>query len=73
VVDPEIFYCEDTRPASAAKRICGACGVRESCLEYAIEANEEYGVWGGTSPRERTAIRMSRLREQNAKQSVPGA
>jgi hypothetical protein len=39
-----------------AKRICGDCQVRAECLEYALERDEEYGVWGGLNRTERVAL-----------------
>lgn len=47
--------------AGRAKAICAACLVSDECREYAIEGHE-VGIWGGTSDRERTAIRMARQR-----------
>ncbi len=34
-----------------AKKVCGACPVRQQCLEFAITTNQEYGVWGATARR----------------------
>lgn len=42
---------------SQAKAICYTCTVKEQCLRYAIENDEEYGIWGGKTRRERTAIK----------------
>lgn len=36
-----------------AKRICGPCPVRAQCLECALSIGETYGIWGGTTERER--------------------
>lgn len=44
----------------AAKRICAACPVIGACLRYALTEPETYGVWGGTTPLERRAIRRRR-------------
>lgn len=45
-----------------AKAICAVCPVEANCLQYAIAAKETYGVWGGTTLRERRQIRR-RARE----------
>jgi WhiB family redox-sensing transcriptional regulator len=32
-----------------AQAICNECSVRQECLDYAIEAEEIFGIWGGLS------------------------
>lgn len=54
--DPELFFPSEGKSAKAPKRICGACAVRAVCLQYALDRNEEFGVWGGLSARERRAL-----------------
>ena len=39
--------------ANRAKAICDRCPVRKQCLEFALINHEEYGVWGGTTGRDR--------------------
>ena len=48
-----------------AKRICAACPVRAECLEYALSGADTWrgittGIWGGTTPRERSRLRQAR-------------
>jgi WhiB family redox-sensing transcriptional regulator len=38
---------------SAAKAICAHCPVRALCRAYAVQTDEPYGIWGGTTERER--------------------
>lgn len=64
-VDPGLFFPVGvTGPAEVqiadAKAVCGRCSVREICLEFALQSNQEYGVWGGMSEEERRAIRRTR-------------
>lgn len=58
-VDSELFYAEGGQAIARAKAICANCEVRDRCLEWAIK-REEFGVWGGTTARERAAIRRQR-------------
>ena len=58
-LDPELFYAEGGAAVAKAKGICAQCDLRVRCLEWAI-AREEFGVWGGTTARERAAIRRER-------------
>lgn len=58
-LDPEAFYAEGGLSVIRAKATCGACAVTEACLEWALQ-REEFGVWGGTTAKERAAIRRAR-------------
>ena len=58
-LDPELFYAEGGAAVAKAKAVCARCPLRMKCLEWAI-AREEFGVWGGTTARERAAIRRER-------------
>lgn len=67
--NPESFYPEDfgsgdhardtlynntVRAAiKVAKSLCAECPIQRDCLEYAVEAKEEWGIWGGLTARER--------------------
>jgi WhiB family redox-sensing transcriptional regulator len=42
------------------KAICATCPVRRECLEYALDNNEHYGVWAGTTEQGRKALRRRR-------------
>lgn len=55
-VDPELFFPSTTWEAQQAKRICGSCPLRGECLRYALDNREEYGIWGGTAPRQRAKL-----------------
>jgi WhiB family redox-sensing transcriptional regulator len=61
---PDIFYpaTDDDADAEAAKVVCAACPVRESCLEHALAVREKDGVWGGATERERRRIIRQRRR-----------
>ncbi len=53
------FYPELGQSLEPARAVCAGCLVRGECLEHALEHGER-GVWGGTSDRERRAIRRLR-------------
>lgn len=44
--------------ASAARQICLRCPVAVTCLTSALVDDERYGVWGGTSGRQRAKLRI---------------
>lgn len=54
--DPEIFFPEKDGSTREAKRVCRSCPVRAECLEYALEHDERFGLWGGLSERERRRL-----------------
>lgn len=39
-----------------AKALCGLCPVREECLSFALNNDEKFGIWGGTTERERRLL-----------------
>jgi len=55
--DPEAFFPEKGGSTRDAKKICSSCEVRTLCLEYALENDERFGIWGGLSERERRKLR----------------
>jgi len=57
---PEYFFPEDVpnpeeraEMTEVAKSMCRRCPITEECFTYALETNQRYGIWGGTSPSER--------------------
>ena len=55
--DPEAFFPEKGGSTRDAKKICASCDVRAQCLEYALQNDERFGIWGGLSERERRKLR----------------
>ncbi|WP_331762338.1 WhiB family transcriptional regulator (plasmid) [Streptomyces sp. NBC_01527] len=67
--DPELFFpIGNTGPAllqiEEAKAVCRRCPRMVSCLEGALERNEDSGVWGGTSEDERRSLRRRQARKR---------
>jgi len=54
--DPTKFFPGTDDDPSVALAICARCPVRQECLDYAMEARERYGIWGGTTERQRRRI-----------------
>lgn len=62
--DAGLFFAEKRGPEqNAAKAICRRCIFRSDCLEWALTAPENHGIWGGTTRKERQAI-LSRQRKE---------
>ena len=64
--DPEAFFPEKGGSTREAKKVCRGCEVRVECLEYALEHDERFGIWGGLSERERR-----RLKRQAGRSAAP--
>ena len=54
---PEAFFPEQGGSTREAKRVCLTCEVRGECLEYALQNDERFGIWGGLSERERRKLK----------------
>jgi WhiB family redox-sensing transcriptional regulator len=57
--DPGTWFPSGTSQIAIwkAKKVCAACPARAECLQWALQAGEVDGVWGGTTPTERAGIR----------------
>ena len=60
--DPDLFFPVGTTgyalvQIDRAKEVCGECPVKVDCLDYALETNQDSGIWGGTSEEERRTLR----------------
>ena len=69
--DPELFFpIGETGPAlmqiAEAKRVCGRCPVRQRCLQWAHDTEQNAGDRGGLSEGERHALRRRRTRRVSA-------
>lgn len=67
---PELFVSDESEghegsrfDARAAKRVCKECPERVPCLEYALDNPVLMGVWGGTTTKDRQAMRAEANRE----------
>lgn len=62
--DPKFFGVDDIeRPAlspsavQGARAMCRACPVNRACLLWALTEDERFGIWGGTTGRQRRYMR----------------
>lgn len=66
---PDIFFPEDfankrvrEESVALAKSLCEKCPIQLECLAYAVQAKEEWGIWGGQTTKERQPSSGSRFR-----------
>lgn len=67
--DPESYFPVGTSGAALdlidrARSTCQICPVVEECLMYALETNQEAGVWGGYAEDDRRRLRKRWLAER---------
>lgn len=73
--ETDVFFPAGSSPEALdqveeAKRDCRRCPVRSQCLAWALEAKQDFGVWGGLDEGERREIhgrRAPRSRPVNGK------
>jgi WhiB family redox-sensing transcriptional regulator len=69
--DPELFFTGGPGEATDARveraqQVCRHCPVAAACLQYALDAGADFGVWGGFTPKERRRLlRRRRLVRQS--------
>jgi WhiB family redox-sensing transcriptional regulator len=64
---PELFFPVGTagparRQVAEAKSVCHRCPVTATCLAWALNTGQRYGVWGGLSEDERWELQRSNAR-----------
>ena len=69
--DPDLFFPVGTTGQALvsidhAKRVCAECTVSVECLDFALDTNQDSGIWGGLSEEERRVIRRRRAAELRA-------
>jgi WhiB family redox-sensing transcriptional regulator len=74
--DAELFFPVGSTSGSldeikAVKSVCRSCPVQAPCLQFALQTNQEAGIWGGMDEEERRRLRAAwRAGRQPAKRSV---
>ena len=69
--DPDLFFPIGTTGQALvqidrAREVCNQCPVKVDCLEFALETNQDSGIWGGASEEERRMIRRQAVARQKA-------
>lgn len=52
----ELFFSVLASKVAKAKALCNECPVANKCLEFALEEEIEFGIFGGTTPEERKQL-----------------
>ena len=54
--DGDVFFPESKAAEQTALSICATCPVQAECLDYALEADIRFGVWGGMTEKQRRRL-----------------
>lgn len=64
--DPESFFPDKGGTTREAKQTCMACEVKADCLQYALENDIRWGIWGGVAERDRRKLKKANAARQAA-------
>jgi WhiB family redox-sensing transcriptional regulator len=70
-VGDDFWFPEKGGSTRDPKRVCRSCEVRAECLEYALEHDERFGVWGGLSERERRQLKRAAVIRPQPEKTKP--
>lgn len=70
--DPDLFFPVGStglaiEQIEEAKTVCMGCSAQIPCLEFALIANQDTGVWGGSSEEERRDLRRKYLSRRRSR------
>lgn len=73
--DPELFFPIGTTgqallQIAKAKSVCCQCPVTVECLEFALETNQDTGIWGGNSEDERRQMRRTAAQQARSQHAL---
>jgi WhiB family redox-sensing transcriptional regulator len=52
----ELFFSKLESKVAKAKALCGSCAVANECLQFALDTEIEFGIFGGVTADERKAL-----------------
>ena len=75
-IGSEMWFSIDPEDSQLAIEVCRACKVRVECLEMALDFERRptnrlqprWGVWGGTTPRQRLRLEDQRREQQQVRE-----
>ena len=73
--DPALFFPVGTTGNALvqidhAKNTCSECRVAQECLDFALDTNQDSGIWGGLTEEERRVIRRERVAAARAERQA---
>jgi len=70
IEDKNLFFPEffESHKAFKAKDVCYKCPIIKDCFDYAVVDASLYGIWGGSSYRERVLMRNYGVKPKKLKE-----
>ena len=69
-----VFFITRGQSSKPGKFVCALCDVQPECLDHALGEEDttiaEYGIFGGTTPRERRRLRKGELTKLEIRQRL---
>lgn len=65
-LNPRLFFPEAGESVKEALNVCAECPVKTECLQYALDNGERFGIYGGTTARDRKTLRRDHPRRQRS-------
>ena len=69
-VGSDYFFYEDMergpekeRRIEQALAICSDCPVKKTCLKFALDTDQMYGIWGGTTQEQRAKMKKRKIHD----------
>ncbi|WP_419933202.1 WhiB family transcriptional regulator [Candidatus Poriferisodalis sp.] len=59
-VDTNIFFIGPGKSPDTALAVCNRCEVKDECLQFALDNEEDFGIWGGLCADQRKKLRQAR-------------
>jgi len=74
---PDLFFIEGKEThygwmRVSAINLCNTCPLKDLCLDYALEAGEQHGIWGGQTASMRSQIRRASNRARTEFEQLLG-
>ena len=54
---PDLWFADPGHAQAMAREICNGCPSRLECLDWAIDTNQQYGIFGGLGREERVNLK----------------
>jgi hypothetical protein len=65
-VDPDVMFPAHASETAAALKVCRPCPLKDECLSWSVQKPEHFGVWGGTTEKQRRPLIEARRVAQTA-------